>query len=185
MDGVTFFSKTDLNRAGKIASQLPASYFKQHVDELNESIAADERALARGHVPPDRIPDIKASLAARRERLESIQHGAPALTAGQKDGLAKERKDLGEKIKSASFSYDERQKGLASAHEEHRRLSTPCIELTKEQVASAKACQIPVVEGKINRNQAQRLWKILGHRLGDENTRTDTLRRVRQFGPRS
>ena len=48
---IVFYGKVDLNKAGKIASHMPAWTMQPHIDELEEEIGRKERALERGEIP--------------------------------------------------------------------------------------------------------------------------------------
>ena len=84
--------------------------------------------------------------------------------------------------RDSMFTRSEMKKGLADPHDEARRMVQPCIDITGN-VHVARSCGIDVPTGqtKINRNQATKMWKILG-RLCDERTNVEYLRKDRNTG---
>jgi hypothetical protein len=125
----------------------------------------------------------KMELARQKTRLKEIDEAVPKYTDQEKDLLAREHKNLGAEIRDSMFSYDDMNKGFASAHEEAHRMKDPIIKLNRAQLEIAKACEIPVQHGMVCRDDAARMYKIIGKRLG-ENTNIEALRKIRTMGPR-
>ena len=68
-------------------------------------------------------------------------------------------------------------KGLADAREEMKRMTEPCIEVRGDAMNIAKACNVKITKGKVSRDGAAKVWKILGKALGDSPTNIEHLRR--------
>src|SRR3990172_5513817 len=180
-NGIEFFGKVDRNRDGRIVSEYPAGYFKAHKEELEESIARKERELARGTIAPTEVMYAQQELAREKKRLDEIEKSTPKLTDIQKDELTQAREGLGMKIKDSMFTRSDMMLGLASAHEEASRMADPCILLTKEEQVYADACGIRVDDGRVSRNNASRIYKIISQRIG-EPSNVEALRKDRVKG---
>lgn len=170
---IVFFGDVDKNKRGTISSQYPAYTMLVHVDELKESIASKQRQLDRGVIPPADVPEAFEVLAREKARLEKIEASRPELSDGQKDRIAKEYKRLAKEISNSLFTRSEMQMGTASAHEEARRMVNPIIKVDPE---IAEACNIQTTNGMVSRNDASRIFKIIGHTIG-EATNVETLRK--------
>lgn len=174
---VQFYGDVDRNEKGQISSQFPAWYFESHVDELKESIARKERSLQRGNIPPDAIPTTKAELARETVRLDEIMKSKPKLGDTERNLIWKHYKALGKKISETMFTRSDMMFGTASAHEEAKRMVDPIIELDKEQLALADGIGVAADEdNKVSRNNAAKLFKMLGKLLG-EPTNIEVLRK--------
>lgn len=161
---VQFFGAVDRNDKGKIVSQVPAWAMDAHIDELKEGIASKKRAIERGQIDADQVPRTKAEIHREETRLKDIINSKPKITAKTKDELAKAYTDLGVQIKESMFSRDEMMKGLASAGEEARRMITPIIKVDPKL---AEACGVKTYRGKVSRNGASQIFKIVGKTIGD------------------
>ena len=178
-NGVAFFGDIDRNQHGRIGSDYPAWYFENHIDELNETIGRMERALERKNINWEDIERTREELNALKKKKELIEQSKPKLRGGDKDRIYKEYKRLGEEIRDSMFTRTEMMKGLASPHEEAKRMSEPGISANPEFVNSLNA---KARRGKISRDEAARMWKILGKTLGDVPTNIEYLRRDRNTG---
>lgn len=176
MSGVQFFGEVDRNEKGQISSQFPAWYFEAHVDELKESIARKERSLQRGDIPPDAIPTTKAELAQETVRLDEIMKSKPNVSDTERNLIWKHYKALGKKISDTMFTRSDMMFGTASAHEEAKRMTQPIIELDKDQLALADAIGVKAEDSKVSRNNAAKIFKMLGKLLG-EPTNIEVLRK--------
>lgn len=169
MNGIKFFGKVDRNKSGHVASDLPSWMMKAQMKDLVEKAESTERMLDRGIYEPDQIPYMKAEVSKMRQRIDEITSSKPTVEGGDKDRLAKSRKELGEKIMDSNFKYSDMMTGEADAHEEAERMSRPCIDVPKEL---ADACDIRLENGKANRNDAIRAWRIAGGYLGEDTNPT-------------
>jgi hypothetical protein len=168
-----FFGTVDKNKQGKIGSVYPAWGMDVHLDELTESIERAKREIERGAVPPTEIAFARENLAKDKKRLDEIMGSKPKFEGKKLEDVAKEYKSLKSKIKLSLFTRSEMQMGTANPHEEARRMSEPCISVNAE---IAKGCNVNVgVNSMVNRNDASKVFKILGKYLNEE-TNVETLR---------
>ena len=176
---IKFFGEADRTRDGKIKSDYPAWYQGQHVEDLRESIAQQERSLEEGSVPPERRGQYRERLNQEKERLEQIESSKPKLAGIEKDTAHKFRKEIGERISEAHYSRFHLEKGLVNAHEEARRMTEPCIEVKGQAEAEIlRECGAKISEsGKVTRTEAEKAWKIVGRALGEDMTNVEVLRR--------
>lgn len=172
MSEVKFFGKVDRNEKGKITSQYPAWSMPTHIDEMKESIASKRRQLDRGLIDAAQVPYMKTEILNEEHRLRDIEESRPKLSAKETDTVAKSYTDLKGKIKETLFSRDEMMKGLADAGEEARRMVNPIIKVDPKL---AESCGVKTYRGKVSRNDASKMLKILGKSLG-EPTNIEYLR---------
>jgi len=177
-DEVTFFGSVDRNRDGKIASAMPAWYFDQFIEELEESIARKERSIKRGEIPASEIQYAREELKRETARLQEIMDSKPKLSGQLKDKVAKAYKLLGEHIADTLPSRSDELLGFASPHEELKKMKSPCIPINHE---IAKMCGLKTVRGRITRDQAVTAYKMMGKAL-DDNTNVERLRKDGKFG---
>lgn len=171
-EGIQFFGDIDLGTDNKIKSHLPAWYFDQAIDEMQNSIERKERALEHHLIKEELIQTTKNEIVAERERLKEILSSKPALGANQ-DRCASAYKSLGEQIKDTMPTRKQAKDGLVNPHQELKRLKTKHIKIDPDIAA---ACGVKAVGGKVTGDEAARCYKILGKALG-ENTNVEYLRR--------
>lgn len=181
------FGAVDRNRVSKaIQSEYPAWYFETHIAEMKEGIERKKRELERGIVPQSEVPYMKASLEKEEIRLQEINDSKPKVTEKEKDNFAKARRHLAKEIRDSMFTRTDMLKGLASPHEEAIRMVDPIIKISKEVADLAESCGVDLNKscngkkrnGNISRNEASRIFKIIGKFLG-EPTNVETLRKDR------
>ena len=173
---INFFPKIDLNKHGVVGSQLPAWYFDFHIDELRESIARQKRMLDAGRIPSEQIMYEKAQIEKMEYKLKEIEGSKPKLTDVDRNAIWKMYKSIGGKISSSLFTRSEMQLGLASPHEEAKRMIQPTISLDYDLISVANKCNIKVYNGKVARNDAAKMFKIFG-KLINEPTNIEVLRK--------
>lgn len=172
-----YFGDVDRNKKGEIGSQYPSWYFEQQQDELRESMEFKKRAIERGSIPKDSVAETLADIAREEQRLREIEQGRPRLKDSELDEVAKTREEIGAHISEALFTRTEESKNLTSGHEEARRMMKPCIKVTSDAMARAcKDCGVTIKDGMITRNEAAKVWKIMGKLIG-EDTNVERLRR--------
>jgi hypothetical protein len=172
------FGSVDRDSKGKIISEFPAWYFDQQKDELERGIAQDELALDQEAIPYPAKAKFREKLSQRKERLGKIEEETPKLRGSEKDAIFKMREEMGGSIGDAHFTRSQREKGLADAHEEVRRMTEPIIRVTSEhQAGFIKDCGITIRDGKITRNEAEKVYKIASKML-EQPTDIEYLRRA-------
>lgn len=175
---IQFYGKADRNRDGVVKSEYPGWYLDHtHIDELKDSINRNQTLLDSGLCPPQRIGIIKATLDKEKNNLDSILASKPELSSAEKDKLAKVRKTLGELIKATMFSHSDMMKGIVDDHEEARRMVEFIIDVSGDVIyETVKAAEVPMFDGKVTREGATKVWKLIGKLLG-EPTNAETLRK--------
>jgi len=172
------FGSVDRDSKGKITSEFPAWYFDQQKDELERGIAQDEMSLDQEAIPYPARARFREKLAQRKERLSKINEETPKLKGSEEDAMMKMRQEMGESIGEAHFTRSQREKGLADAHEEVRRMTEPVIKVKNENQAQfIKECGINIRDGKITRNEAEKVYKIASKML-EQPTDIEYLRRA-------
>lgn len=179
MSDIKVFSEIDYAEVkGKkiLGSEYPAWYNEAMIDEIREGIRTDELSLEKGMVKQDRRHDVRERIKKNQERLESILESSPDLDDKQKDYVHKVRTELGKEISRMMFTRSQMQKGLADSHTEARRMKDPSIPVAGAIHDMAKACNVPITNGKISRSGAEKVWKICSRKLG-EISNTELLRK--------
>lgn len=148
-----FFSPVDRG------SSMPSWYYDRKVREEKEWIEKHERQVKDNLIPEDDILKVKSEMKVRKEKLSEIEESyenAKKQFQEQKDFWAKEYDRLGKIIGDSMPHIDHmfniengRKMRLISAQDEALRVK--------------------------HRNNPVKLWKILGHFLG-ESTNPETLR---------
>lgn len=181
MDGITFFGKVDREEKivdGKIVSRIkseyPAWFLERNIDEMDNEISLREGMIERGETPPNEVLYAKQEIAKLKARRDSIMGSKPKIEGKDKDKLAEAWKETGDKISESKFTRSQMEKGTADAHEEARRMSTPCVKIHPHL---AELVGISLGKGgMVNRVQAEKAWQIGAKFLG-ESTNTSELQR--------
>jgi high-affinity K+ transport system ATPase subunit B len=175
--GIEFYGEVDLNKKGELASFMPAWSYRQLIEDLKEQIDSKKRSIDSGMLDAEVKTRAVQEHKQLKDRYESIISSKPKIDP---DRLTKISASLGEKISEAMFTRDQMAKGLADAHEEARRMSQPCIDLTGDEAIMAQAARIKGVKSgqtyKVSRTQAEKLWKLSRKALG-ELANTNELRK--------
>ena len=177
---IQFFSRIDKNKIGKRASETPAWAMRTHIDALRESIEAKERMLERGDCPLDAVPQTRAEIRKEQQRLDEILESRPKASPDIEDKLWKVYKSLGKDIQDTLFTRSDMKLGLASPHEEARRMKEPIIKVNREIADLCKENEVPVhVKGNdayLTRDNATKVRQWIGKYLGEE-TNIEALRK--------
>lgn len=170
------FGESDCDKFGKIKSEYPVWYHEVHIEELAENVASAKRRLNRGEVPQSALASHKAELERNETRLGVIEKNMPKLSDGERDKLWELwKKELCPKIKESLFTRTEMMKGLASGHEEARRMVNPVIMVSAKLEKFLGFCNCQVVNHKASRNALAKAFKLTGRLLG-ESTNIEVLR---------
>ena len=179
LDKVQFFGAVDRKRKekqGEIASALPAWYFPRKIEELQEGIARKKRDLEGDSVHASVRPQIKRDLEVEQGRLDEIMKSKVVLKGKDKDEGKTLYDEMGKQIQDSMFTTLEMKKGFADPHEEARRMKEPIISVDSKYEGVFKNLGLKPRNGKISRDEAAIVYKIMGKSLG-ENTNTERLRR--------
>ena len=172
------FGEIDRDVKSRVASEYPAWYFETHLANMKEERESLIRRIERGEVPHDSVPQTTAEARAMKERIDQIESSRPELSDAELDELRVLRNELSQKISDAMFSRSEMMMGTASAHEEARRMIQPVISISPKVKGLASTCNVRMVGSKISRNDATKIWKIIGKLIG-EGTNVEGLRKDR------
>lgn len=177
---VKFFGRVDMNKQGNIASDMPAWSMTTHIDELQESIDSRERSLESGAVPFDNIQYQREELKKEKEKLNAILESRPKLSETDENKLRKIEKEVVPEIRNWLFTRSEMHMGLASPHEEVRRMTEPIIGIGKE---AAEICEHNGIRVSrkgnsafVSRNGAEKMWKLI-KKYFNEPANVEALRR--------
>jgi hypothetical protein len=178
IESVEFFGSIDRKKNGDIASNVPSWYLRQQKEDLENDIDRTQGTLDRKEAHPSQEPKMRANLEKMKTKRDAIEESKPKFNGIQQDAIAEASDGLGKKIADSMFTLSDMKKGVADAHEEARRMSEPIIKLSEKELlfAQKSGCKISR-DGKVNRIDAERAWKIMRRALG-ENSNTETLRRA-------
>jgi len=172
-----FFGEVDRDYRGNIRSEYPVWYFESHFDAIKEERNSLVRRIERGEVPLEHQPYARSEVAALDEKIRSIESSRPDLGPNEKDQLMKHYNELAKKISESMFTRSEMMMGTASANEEARRMVQPVIGLSPSLRGLGEALGVKVEQGgKISRNAAVKMWKIIAKLIG-EGSNVEALRR--------
>ena len=165
---IKVFGDTDRTPRGKIKSEFPSWYFDMQKEDLKKEIKDGERAIQSGAIPYPIKERSEYELAKKKVRLANIEEETPKLKGSEKDSVVKMREGMGRKIAEAKFGRSEMEKGLADAHEEAHRMVDPVIRIeTEAEGEFAKACGIKINDGKVSRNEMEKMHKIASKMVGE------------------
>jgi len=184
LDKIEFFGAVDKkgkHADGKVTSEYPAWYLDTHIQELQEEINKYENSIKNNLIPEKEMPRSREEVKRLKERMTLIIKSKPKITGKDLDTLNGIYKDLTGQIGDSMFTYTEMQKGLVSAHEEARRMINPIISVNSECASILPQLGIKPQDGKISRNQAGKVIKIIGRLLG-ERTDTEYFRKDQAYG---
>jgi hypothetical protein len=165
----TIFGSADLSEKGKVKSQYPSWYFDHLKDELQNDISRIETDLKFDRIPKSEVAITQERLAQKKEKQKELDRSCVELKGKKKDQVAGVYSELGEKISEQMFSRSDMKKGLADAREEMKRMTEPSIEVKGDAYKLAQACNVRVTKGKVTRDGAGKIWKILGKALGNHS----------------
>jgi hypothetical protein len=158
-------------------SAIPAWMLDKQTGALDREVKTLSNMLQGQQVPDNEVYEREAELTRKTERLDQIKNSKPQLSGAQKDRLSKVRDNLETNITASKFTKLEMENYLVDAHEEARRMTEPCVEV--DRLEAARMGFKPDADGKVNRNEAEMMWKMACSLLGDRpnNPNTELLRR--------
>jgi hypothetical protein len=166
---IQLYSSLDKTKDGKISSEYPVWYHDVHLDNLKESVESNKRRLSRGDVPRDQVNNVKSEIEIGEEKLKIISRSYPTLTDAEKDKLCKlYKEELCPLISETLFTYDQMQKGIASGHEEAKRMVQPTIPIKSVILADMiEETGGRIVNKKVCRNDLVKVFKLVGKLIGE------------------
>lgn len=171
----SFYGKVDRDKiSNKVNSEYPAWMLVIHRDKLADEIDSMKRRLRSGGVELAAKESLKDEILKSETRLKEIDRSRPNITAPMKDKIANHYNELSKLIQASMYTRADEKNGFADAHDELKRMHSPCIEVNPELAAAAN---IELTEEFLaSRNDATKLWKIMGHILG-KATNVERLRK--------
>lgn len=170
-----FDRETNEYKGEKIASSYPAYMHPKAIEDLEQSVQNTEESLSMNYVSASAMEYTKRKLKQEKTRLDEIRGEIPDFTPTELRNISNARKDLDKEIAAALFTKSDMELRPHLAAEEARRMSEPCIKVDK---VLAARCNVPLVNGKCTRSQAESIRKMaLWHETRGEATGfTDELR---------
>lgn len=183
-DGIKWFGEVDLNpKTGKPSADYPGWYFDKRCEEMQDDIRSLESAIDLDLYRGSKKKEAQIRLDAMKKRYDSIVSSRPNLSGKDKDRVAKVAQDLGDRIAATMPNYSDMQRGATGRvdiEEEARRMVFPCIEVkTPEEADYFKQRGIPLVKGKVSRNDAIGAWKTMSKCLEADSCDAEILRNQR------
>lgn len=158
--GFSFYSDVDKGSA------MPGWTHDEHLNRAEDSIRMKRKALEDGAVPPAMRGQFIEQMKKEEQRLDQIKEDRHRVTKNfDEDKLNRWQEEAGKEISAAMFTYTEMQRGTASAHEEARRMTEPCVRIDPEM---AEAAGITLDrKGECSRTDAERAWKLCRKAMGE------------------
>lgn len=162
------FGDIDKTKDGVTASEFPAWTQTKQVDNLKEEINQIDVGIRSGRFTPDEVHQVRVDKANKEARLETIMGSKPKPSDSERNLLYKHYNSFGSKIQKAMFTRADMSFGLASAHEEAKRMKLPCITLEPDECGIAISCNVkPDKKRMVSRDAATKVFKLLGKILGE------------------
>jgi hypothetical protein len=186
---IQFFGKMDrMNREERISSEYPAWYHNRRMEMLKEEVETERFRLNNGKnagtIPYETYNREMNLLALKEQRLKDIEASRPKLTGKDRDELKKVWDHVGGELRRVKPSKTEMMKGIANAHDQHKRNTEPCIQLEMNE-GTPELCRnlgVPMSrDGKVTEKGADKMYKIIGRLLG-ENSDSESLRKRDDYG---
>ena len=174
-DDIVFFGEVDRHPKGGYSSEYPAWYFENQLNDLREELRGKEHAL---QLKLGNNAELAFQVRQIKDRIRDIEASNKTLSSTQKDRLSRYVSEVGEQLKDNMPPLSDMKRGLADAHSELKKMTTPCIKVPKEL---ADAAGIRLHRGMATRDAAAKAWKIGRKKLGEESN-TERLRRERLDG---
>lgn len=172
-----FFSESDIDSKGNIKSEYPSWYNPRNLTELEEEVTQMEYALENGQVPRGYEPDYRDTLNQKKTHLKKVKDLTLVDDAKASNGkLGDLLGEVGKVLKSELPSRKDMEDNLVDAHSEVQKMTVPYIPVTTAMGELAKACNVPIVNGKVTREGLAKMWKIGTKKMGDY-ANIETLRR--------
>jgi chromosome segregation ATPase len=168
---ITFFGEVDRNpRTGAISSEYPSWFWPRQLESLKDELRRTDQALDTG---VGSKMELKAKHRELKQRIESIEAANKGLSDTQKDKVRLHLSELEPEIARLMPTASKMRSGAADPHKEVEYDETPCI---KVDAGLARDLGVRTEKGKVTRAGAQKMWKIMRRRLGEESN-VESLRK--------
>lgn len=165
-----FYSECDYDpKTGKIKSEYPTFCDPNLIRDMEEEIATKEIALATGQVPKGYEPDYRDTLSRLKEQYNKMLDMTRIEDAKNDKGkLGTIVNKIGKLITSELPKQAQCDRNLVDPSLEYRKLTEHRYKIEDEEMSEvAKACNVPIVDGKINGYGLHKIWKIGSKYLGE------------------
>ena len=165
VDGeITFFGEVDRNpRTGAISSEYPSWFWPRQLESLKDELRRTDQALDTG---VGSKMELKAKQRELKQRVDAIESANKGLNDAQKDKVRLHLAELEPEIARLMPTASKMRLGTADPHKEVEYDEVPCI---KVDAGLARDLGVRVEKGKVTRAGAQKMWKIMRRRLGEES----------------
>ena len=170
---IEFFGDVDRNIKGEVNAEMPAWFHDIHLADFEEKIARNQRQIKRGEVALESVPIVQQDIARLKERVKEIRASKPMLKGGQKDMIAKQYFALQTAIADSMPTHRDNKKGYVNPRDELKRWKEYHVPVDKDL---AKACNVKFEKGKTTGNGADKMYKMMGRLLG-ENENIEKIRK--------
>jgi chromosome segregation ATPase len=161
---IVFFGEVDRNpRTGAISSEYPSWFWPRQLESLKDELRRTDQALDAG---VGSKMELRAKQRELKAKVESIEAANKGLTDTQKDKVRLHLQDLEPEIARLMPNASKMKLGTADPHKEVEYDEVPCI---KVDAGLARDLGVRVEKGKVTRAGAQKMWKIMRRRLGEES----------------
>ena len=176
--GIHWFGEVDMNeRTGQPGADYPSNYFDVQIRELDNEVRSMARQIEDGVYTGKDLRKFKERYEQRKSRLEKIISSKPVVDGPLKDKVSKARKELGSLIGDSMFTYSSMNRLTDDPQIEASRMEGACIEIKSPIVAEfVKQRGFRVERGRITRNAAAVVHKVMGKVLGEEILDIEALR---------
>ncbi len=178
-----FFSEADMRRDPttgemKVVSEYPMWYSPRFVQDMEDEVSIREAALTNGAVPPGHEAEYRESLARAKSQLKKMQDMTMVEDArNDREALGRAAKEIGKTLASMMPKQSLCDRKLVDANREYHNLNVPTVTVENDlQADLARACNVPIIDGKVTGYGAQKMWKIATKYLGDY-ANVETLRK--------
>jgi len=173
--GIEFFGDIDKDNTGKVTSQTPAWFMDIHLEYLEEDTNKKRRQVERGEIPPEHLYMINNEIKNQQGKIDDIKAGRPKLIGGQKDMIAKQYHELQNLIADSLPTRRDDRRGYVNPRDELKRAKDKHIQVKPEL---AEACNMKHNGGKISGDDANRMYRMMGRVLGEN----ENVERIRKEG---
>jgi len=162
---------------GMVQSEYPAWKMDNQIDTLDNEINELGADISANRIPSEDLFDAKDQLHALQERFDQIVISKPNYTPSEETFLHNELERMNQDFSDTLYSRYDQLKGkgsIARPQQEADLNDKPCIKVNPE---IAKICNVNnVVNGKISRNQADKIRKILCHYFNRDDASRESIR---------
>ncbi len=175
-----FFTEADIDpQTGKVKSEYPMWYNPRLIEEMEDEVTTREMALKTNQVPPGQEAEFQNNLERIKGQLITMQNMTKLDDArNDKASLGKAVTELAKTIRAFMPKQSMCDRGLVDPNQEYQKLTKFHIDIQNDNQADlAQACNVPIKDGKITGEGANKMWKI-GTKFLGEYANTETLRRM-------